>query len=64
MIAAIAGKWFPYDRYDRCDRWTFFFLSDLYELSVHMETGLKSWSDGKEIRPKSVRHHAHVVRAE
>ena len=42
----------------------FFFLSDLYEPSVHMETGLKSWRSGKEIRPKSVRHHAHVVRAE
>ena len=23
-IAAIAGKWFPSDRYDRCYRWTFF----------------------------------------
>ena len=22
--AAIAGEWFPYDRCDRCDRWTFF----------------------------------------
>ena len=25
VVAAIAGEWFPYDRYDRCDRWTFFF---------------------------------------
>ena len=24
-IAAIAGKCFPYDRYDRCDHWIFFF---------------------------------------
>ena len=33
LVAAIAGKWFPYDRYDRCDRWTFFFLSDHSERS-------------------------------
>ena len=33
VVAAIAGKWFPYDRYDRCDRWTFFFLSDHSERS-------------------------------
>ena len=33
-IATIAGKWFPYDR---CDRWTFFFLSDRSE---NMETRL------------------------
>ena len=25
VVAAIAGKWFPYDRYDRYDRWSFFF---------------------------------------
>ena len=25
VVAAIAEKWFPYDCYDRCDRWTFFF---------------------------------------
>ena len=30
-VDAIAGKWFPYDRFDR---WTFFFLSDR---SDHME---------------------------
>ena len=23
-IATIAGKWFPYDRYDPCDCWTIF----------------------------------------
>ena len=39
-IATIAGKWFPYDRYDRCNRWTFF-LSDLNDRSDHMETRLK-----------------------
>ena len=27
VIAAIAGKCFPYERYDRCDHWTFFFLA-------------------------------------
>ena len=37
MIAAIAGEWFPYDRYDRCDRWTFFFLSDRYDRGDQME---------------------------
>ena len=36
-IATIAGKWFPYYRYDRCDRWTFF-LSDRGD---QMETRLK-----------------------
>ena len=25
VVAAIAGEWFPYDRYDRSDRWTFCF---------------------------------------
>ena len=25
MIATIAGNCFPYDRYDRCDHWTFLF---------------------------------------
>ena len=34
VVAAIGGKWFPYDR---GDRWTFFFLSDR---SDHMETRL------------------------
>ena len=24
VVAAIAGEWFPYDRYDPCDSWTFF----------------------------------------
>ena len=39
-ISAIVGKSFPYDRYDRCDCWTFF-LSGLSDHSDHMETGLK-----------------------
>ena len=33
VVAAIAGEWFPYDR------WTFF-LSDHSDRSDHMETGL------------------------
>lgn len=37
-ISAITGKWFSYDRYNRCDRWTFFYLSDRRD---HMEIGLK-----------------------
>ena len=37
VVAAIAGKWFPYDRYDCCDRWTVFFLSDRSDRSDHME---------------------------
>ena len=37
VVTAIAGKWFPYDCYDRCDRWTFFLLSDRND---HMEAGL------------------------
>ena len=44
VVAAIAGtEWFPYDRYDRCDRWTFF-LSDRNnqsDRSDHTETKLK-----------------------
>ena len=40
VVAAIAGKWFLYDRYDRCDRWTFFFLSHHSDRSDHMETRL------------------------
>ena len=42
VIAAVAGKWFPYDHYDRSDRWTFFFFfSDRSDCSDHMETRLK-----------------------
>ena len=41
VVATIAGKWFPYDR---CDRWTFFLLSDSGghsgDRSDHMETRL------------------------
>ena len=37
---AIAGKWFPYDRYDRCDRWEKKF-SDRSDHSDHMGTRLK-----------------------
>ena len=37
VVAAIGGKWFPYDR---GDRWTFFFLSDHSNRSDHMETRL------------------------
>ena len=37
VVTAIAGKWFPYDCYDRYDRWTFFLLSDRND---HMEAGL------------------------
>ena len=45
MIAAIAGKCFPYDRYDR---WkvrslNFFFLSDHSDHNDHMETRLYRW---------------------
>ena len=40
VVAAIAGMWFPYDYYDRCDRWTFFFLSDRRDRSEYMETRL------------------------
>ena len=40
VIAAVAGKWFPYDHYDRSDRWTFFF-SDRSDCSDHMGTRLK-----------------------
>ena len=36
VVAAIAGTWFPYDRYDRCDGLTFF----LGDRSDHMETRL------------------------
>ena len=31
VVAPIAGKWFPYDRYDRCDRWTFFFSAIIWK---------------------------------
>ena len=37
-ISAIAGKWFSYDRSNRCDRWTFFYLIDRRD---HMEIGVK-----------------------
>ena len=43
VVATISGKWFPYDRYDHCDHWTFFFLSDRSDhsgRSDHMETRL------------------------
>ena len=42
VIAAITGKWFPYDCYDCCNRWTFFLSdrSDHKDHSDHMETRL------------------------
>ena len=41
VVAAIAGKWFPYDRYDLCDiAELFFFLSDHSDRSDHMENRL------------------------
>ena len=43
VIAAIAGKCFPYDRYDRCDHGTFFFLCDHSDHNDHMETRLYRW---------------------
>ena len=41
VVAAIAGEWFPYDRYDPCDSWTFF-LSDR---SKNTYTTLTEWDD-------------------
>ena len=40
VVAEIAEMWFPYNRYDRCDRWSFFFLSDRRDRSEYMETRL------------------------
>ena len=40
VVAAIARKWFSYDRYYRCDRWTFLFLRDHSDRSDHMENRL------------------------
>ena len=37
-IATIAGNCFPYDRYDRCDRWTFFFSAIV---AITREPGLR-----------------------
>ena len=43
-ISAIAGKWFSYDRYNRCDRWTFF-ISAIAEIT--WKSGLSvSWKCG------------------
>ena len=42
VVAAIARKWFPYDCYDRCDRWTFFLLAITAIVATDlMETRLK-----------------------
>ena len=40
VVAAIAGKWFPYDCYDRCDRWTFFFTAITAIVTILWKPGL------------------------
>ena len=41
VFAAIAEKWFSYDRYDRCDRWTFFFKAITAIVAITWKTGFK-----------------------
>ena len=40
MIAAIAGEWFPYDRYDSYDRWTLFFSAIASIIAIIWKLGL------------------------